>query len=258
MAVSQKRFPEARALFEKAQKLQEGMLPPGHPKRARVTYLLGSLLARMGERSRAVEMLRQALEQTQAAVGKLHPDTARRHEALAWVLREEGKPADALEHARAVVDIRKALLGPDHRQTTGAMAEVGQCLLDLKRYPEALGVYEETLAIQLRVLKPEDTYLQYTYDGVGQALLGLGRARDAIAPLQKAVSFESMSPDVLAISGFALAKALSEGGQHEAARAEAEKARERFTRAGQEQRAAELLAWLEAQAKPGGGHSRRP
>ncbi|MDY7227374.1 serine/threonine-protein kinase [Hyalangium rubrum] len=258
MAVSQKRFAEARALFEKAQRLQERVLPPGHPKRARVTYLLGSLLARMGERTRAVELLRQALEQTQAAVGKLHPDTARRHEALAWVLREEGNPAAALEHARAVVDIRKPLLGPDHRQTTGAMAEVGQCLLDLERYPEALRVYEETLALQLRVLKPEDTYLQYTYDGVGQALLGLGRALDAIAPLRKAVSFESMPPDVLAISGFALAKALSEEGQHEAARAEAEKARERFTRAGKEQRAAEILAWLEAQAKPGGGHSRRP
>jgi len=67
-----------------------------------------------------------------------------------------------------------------------------------------------------------------------------------------------MPPEVLAISGFALAKALSEQGQHEAARAEAQKAKERFTRASKEQRAAEILAWLEAQAKPGGARSRRP
>ncbi|HEX8700250.1 MAG TPA: serine/threonine-protein kinase [Myxococcaceae bacterium] len=253
MAVSQKRFPEALALYEKAQNLEEKRLPPGHPKRARITFLRGDTLAKMGERTQAVVLLRQALEQTEAAVGKLHPDTARRHQSLAWVLRESGNPAEALAHAQAALEIRKALLGTDHRQTMAMMAEVGQCLLDLKRYPEALAAYEETLAIQLRVLKPEDTYLQYTYDGVGQALLGLGKAREAIAPLQKAVAFTAMAPDVLAISGFALAKALAGDGQREAARSEAEKARERFTRAGQEQRAAEVLAWLEAQAKPGSG-----
>jgi tetratricopeptide (TPR) repeat protein/predicted Ser/Thr protein kinase len=249
MAVSRQRLPEAKALFEKAQALQQ-VLPPGHPKRARVTYQLGNVLLRMGERTRALELLLEALEQTEAAVGRLHPDTARRHTTLAWALREIGNHARALEHARSAVEIRKALFGQEHKQTTGAMAEVGQCLLGLGRYQEALEVYQETLGLQLRTLKPEDEYLQYTYDGVGQALLGLGRAREAIVPLQKAVSYASMSPDVLADSGFALAKALWAEGRPGEARAEASKARERFTQAGLEKRAAEVLAWLDTQAKP--------
>ncbi len=257
MEVSRGRLPEARAHFEKARALLERALPPGHSRRARATFLLGSVVARQGDVTRGVEMLEEALAQTEAAVGTLHPDMARRHATLAWALREAGQLERSLEHARAAVRIREAVLGPDHRQTTGGLAEVGQTLLSLGRYAEALEVYREALARQLRVLKPGDGYLQYSYDGVGQALLGLGRAREAIAPLQQAVAFEASQPEDLAESGFALARALVADGRGVEARFEAQRARERFTQAGKAPRAAEVLTWLEAQTQPAKARVRR-
>jgi tetratricopeptide (TPR) repeat protein len=246
LAVSRERLPEARTLLEQARTLQARVLPPGHPKRARTTFLLGRVMLGMGERPRAVELLEEALKQTEASVGALHPDMARRHLVLSWSLREMGEHARALEHARAAVRIREALFGKGQPQVAEALDEVGMCLLGLKQYEEALKVYEEALAAKRQTLPPGDEQLQFSYDGVGQALLGLGREKEALEPLRQAVSFTSLPADVLAESGFALARALWVTGERPAARGEATRARERFTEAGLAPRVAEVDSWLQS------------
>jgi serine/threonine protein kinase/tetratricopeptide (TPR) repeat protein len=248
LAVSQKRFPEARALLEQARVLQERALAPGHPKRARTTFLLGRVLLSMGEHARAVEMLEEALKQTEASVGALHPDMARRHGLLSWALRDQKEYARALEHARATADIRKATLGPQSLAFAEALDEVGMCLLGLSRYEEALRIYEEALEAKRQTLPADAPDFQYSYDGVGQALLGLGRAPEALEPLRKAVSIASAPEAVRAESGLVLARALWLSGQREEARSEAARARERFTRAKQTDRVAEVDSWLKSVA----------
>jgi serine/threonine protein kinase/tetratricopeptide (TPR) repeat protein len=249
LAVSQERMPDARALLERARALQEKALVPGHPKRARTTFLLGRVMLGLGERTRALELLEESLKQTEASVGALHPDMARRHLVLSWTLRETGDFARALEHARAAAHIREATFGKGSPQAAEALDEVGMCLLGLKQYAEALKVYEEALASKRKALPAEDEQLQYSYDGVGQALLGLGKAREALEPLKQAVSFASAPADVLAESGFALARALWVSDQRPEARGEAARARERFTQAGLAPRVSEVDAWLESLPK---------
>jgi len=249
METTRRRFDQAQGWLERAQSLQAA-LPPGHPKRARIAFLLGNVLLQRGERARAAELLEIALEQTQAAVGPLHPDMARRHLLVAVVMRELGKPEQALEHARAAVDIRSQVLGKETEPTAESMDELGQCLLALKRYAEALEVYQAGLAIKQKALPPGDEQLQYTYDGVGQALLGLGRVKEAVVPLRQAVAITAAPPDVLAESGFALARALWEAGDHAGALAEAEKAQARFVEAKEEARAAEVTSWRAKVGKP--------
>ena len=244
LAISRDRFPEALSLLEQARTLQNQSLPAGHPKRARTTFLLGRITLEAGERDKALALLEESLQQTQASVGALHPDMARRHGLLSYVLRDMGDFTRALGHARAAADIREATFGRDHFETAKALDEVGMCLLGLKRYDEALGVYQHALAIKSKVLPAGDEGLQYTYDGVGQALLGLGRAREAVEPLRQAVAFTSVRPEVLAESGFALARALWVTGDKPEARGEAAHARERFTQAGMAPRANEVDAWL--------------
>ncbi|PTL79045.1 tetratricopeptide repeat protein [Vitiosangium sp. GDMCC 1.1324] len=258
LAISQEHYPEARTLLEQARALQAKALPPGHPKRARTTFLLGRVLLDMGERPLAVEMLEEALKQTEASVGALHPDMARRHGLLAGLLREMGQPERALEHARATAHIREVTFGEDSPQLAEAQDEVGMCLLALKRYDEALKVYQKALEAKRQALPPDDEQLQYSYDGVGQALLGLGRARESIEPLRQAVSFASVPPEVLADSGFALARALWESGQQPEARTEAATARERFTQAGLSPRVAEVDSWLQSLPKEPEHRTARP
>ena len=258
LALSRERYPEARALLERARGLQEKVLPEGDPRRARVTYTLGRAMMDLGERKQAVVLFDEALRQTAASVGPRHPDMARRHLTMSWALRELGEFPRALEHAQAMLDIRQALFGRASFEVAEALDELGMGLLGLKRYEEALKVYEEALAIKREQLEADDEQLQYSYDGVGQALLGLGRAREAVAPLRQAVTFASAPPDVLADSGFALAKALWSAGDQPEARTEAARARERFTEAKLAPRVGEVDAWLGALPPEAPTPSKRP
>lgn len=250
LALSQGHLPEARTLLEQARALQDKALAPGHPKRARTTFLLGRVLLDMGEHPQAVAMLEEALKQTEASVGAQHPDMARRHGLLSLAYREMKDYARALEHARAATAIRRSFLDTSTPLFAGSLDEEGMCLLLLGRYDEALRVYEEALATKRKALPPDDKRLQFSLDGVGQALLGLGRAREAVDPLKQAVAFTSVSADVRAESGFALAKALWLTGSPEDARNEAAQARQRFTEAGQKTRATEVDTWLGSLSQP--------
>ncbi|WP_224242417.1 serine/threonine-protein kinase [Hyalangium gracile] len=249
LAVNQGRLPEAKALLEQARALQERVLPPGHPKRARTTFLLGRVLLDLGEKASALAMLEEALKQTEASVGPMHPDMAQRHGMIGVALREMKEPARALPHVQAGAVIRKAHFGATSWQYADSLDELGWVLLDLRRYDEALAVYQEALTVK-RQSQPEGSpALQYSYDGVGQALLGLGRAGEAVEVLRKAVAFTEVPPDVLAESGFALARALALSGSPEQARDEAIRARERFTQASLPQRVADVDAFLVALPK---------
>jgi tetratricopeptide (TPR) repeat protein len=246
LALWRTRPEEARQLLERARELQAQALAPGHPKRARVSFTLGMTLLELGELEPATAMLEEALKQTEAAVGPLHLDVARRHNALSNVLREKKDFARALGHARQALALQKQLLGPRHLDVAYALDELGMSLLALGQHEEALRVYQESLELKRALVESEeDEDLQYSYDGVGQALLGLGRTQEALEPLRRAVAFEAPE-DVLADSGFALARALWQEGQQAEARSEAARAEERFSKAGKDQRAGEVRAWLQS------------
>ncbi|WP_434383551.1 protein kinase domain-containing protein [Melittangium boletus] len=258
LALSRGQLPAARALFERAGAVWQRVLPPEHPRRARLGVMLGRVLVQEGQAARGVEVLREALARLDQGLGALHPDTVTAHYALAWALREQGELERALTQVREVVRRHEALHGPAHVRTAEARDEEGQGLLGLKRYPEALAVYQRALADKRRVLAPDDTSLQYSYDGVGQALLGLGRVREALSPLRLAVSFASVEPEALAESGFALARALRGDGQAREALVQARQARDLFLRAGEEGRAAEVLAWMAPARESSVRQGRRP
>jgi tetratricopeptide (TPR) repeat protein len=149
-----------------------------------------------------------------------------------------------------VVTAYTASFGEDSPQVGSALDGVGQCLLKLGHPEESLATFERALALKRKALAPDDEDLQYSYDGVGQALLRLGRTREAIEPLRQAVTFTTLSPDALAESGYALARALwaaNPGPEERAeARREATQARERFLQAGLAPRASEVDSWLES------------
>jgi tetratricopeptide (TPR) repeat protein/predicted Ser/Thr protein kinase len=259
LAVSQRRGEDARARLEQARELQARALPPGHPKRARTTFLLGGVMLDLGEPQKAVALLEEALAQTEASVGPWHPDMAQRHGMLSLTLRELKQDAKALEHAQAAARIRKATLGEASVAYAEALDEVGMCLHALGRYDEALKSYQEALAIKQRALPADDEWLQYSHDGVGQALLALGRPRESVEALRQAVSFTSAPPDVLAESGFALARALWQLQDSKEARGHAAQARQRFSEAGLEARVTEVDAWLSAlPPEPAARPARKP
>ncbi|MCE9668559.1 serine/threonine-protein kinase [Myxococcus stipitatus] len=246
LAISQDHYDEAKARLEEASALYARSLPAEHPKRARTTFLLAHVLHTQGDSARALTLMNEALQQTTAAMGPQHPDVARRHGMLSWTLRELKRDAEALPHAQAAVDIFRVIHGEDSPLLADALDELGMCQLGLGRNDEALKTYERSLDIKRKALPADDERLQPSLDGVGQALLGLGRARESVEPLRAAVAFASASPDALAESGFALARALLQTGLFPEARSEATRARGWFTEAGLDARVVEVDTFLAA------------
>jgi tetratricopeptide (TPR) repeat protein len=245
VALLQGRYREAWESFDKARALAERLLAPEHPLRARVSYGQGLAALRQGEHARAIELLTQALRQTEAAKGRAHPHTGNRHTMLATAYREKGDLLSALTHVREGLEIRRAALGPEHPAVAHSLDELGMSLIGVKHYDEAIARFQEALALKRKVLGEDHPDLSYSQDGIGQALLAQGKAAEAIAPLEQALSHEDTEPELLAQSGFALAKALWQVGQQpERARAEARRARERYVKLEKPAQVAELDAWL--------------
>ncbi|WP_370469457.1 protein kinase domain-containing protein [Corallococcus caeni] len=250
LALMQDHPDDALKLLEQASGLLAKALPEGHPKRARVAFTLGRTLLETGKSAQAVTVLKDALAQTEKAMGPVHLDTARRHQALSMALRDQKDFTGALEHARVSVALHRTLLGAQSVKLAEALDEEGMSLLALKRYPEALRDYEEALKVKQDKLGPDDELVYYSLDGVGQALMGLGRTRDAIAPLKQALSFKDAQEDSLGESGFALAQALWTEGEKEAARDAASQALTRFTSAGRTAQSKDVEDWLSARPAP--------
>ncbi|NTX05795.1 serine/threonine-protein kinase [Myxococcus sp. CA040A] len=250
LAISQDLYEEAKTRVEEAQALYEKSLPAEHPKRARTTFLLAHVVHSLGDSTRALALMEDALQKTTAAMGPQHPDVARRHGLLSMTLRELKQDAQALPHAQAVADIFQAIYGADSPKFAEALDEVGMCQLGMGRFEDALKTYERSLALKRKTLPVDDEKLQPSYDGVGQALLGLGRVGESVEPLRLAVTFASAPPDALAESGFALAKALVQSGQSPEARGEATRARGWFTEAGLDTRVGDVDTFLAALPVP--------
>lgn len=247
VALMQGRHQEARGFFEKARVLADQVLPPDHPKRARVSHGLGLTALRMADYPRAIALFTESLRQTEAAKGQWHPELATRHTMLATAYRESGDLNKALEHVLVSLAIRRATQGREHPAVADALDELGMGQLALKRYGEALGTFREALAIKQKVLGEEHPDLSYSYDGIGQALLAQGSATEAIEPLRKALAYEDAEPQGRAMSGFALARALWESGrERKQAREEALKARELYVKLESHAQVTEIDAWLSA------------
>jgi Flp pilus assembly protein TadD len=120
-------------------------------------------------------------------------------------------------------------------------------LIALERYDEAVKTFREALELKRKVLGEEHPDLSYSYDGIGQALLAQGHAAESVEPLRRALAYEDTEPEALALTGFALAKALGELGQQPGqAREAALQARERYVKLEKPQQVAEIDAWLGA------------
>jgi tetratricopeptide (TPR) repeat protein/predicted Ser/Thr protein kinase len=247
ISLVQGRYQEATDYFEKARALQRDTSRPDDPKRAKVSYGLGLAALRQGEHARAIQMLTEALVQTEALKGSQHPETGARHVMLATAYRESGVPVQALSHAEAALRVREATLGPDHPAVADALDEQGECLLALKRYEDAGKAFSKALDIKSEKLGKDHPDLSYSYDGLGKVALEQGRFAEAVTALRQAVSYEDAEPEALAESGFLLAQALwGAGKEFSAARAEALRARERYEKLGKPKQVAEIDAWLQA------------
>jgi eukaryotic-like serine/threonine-protein kinase len=242
-------YPEARRLFEEASRLQAlAGLPQGDARRARVLHMRGTLALREEEYERAIELLQQAREQTEAATGRFHPDTRRRYVMLGSALHTLGNHAAALESFRQSAEISEALFEPGNIKTLESKEYMAGCMAELGRGAEALEIFRGALEVKRTQLKPDDPSFYTTYQGLGLALSRLGRRREAIGHLEQALTYDKGVPQLfeLAETGLVLAQALWEVGERPRALQEAARARQRYLEDQRPKLAARVDAWLQS------------
>ena len=107
-------FAGARALFERALRIDEAAYGPDHPEVGTDANNLGNVLRAQGDYAGARALFERALRIDEAALGAEHPTVAIRLSNLGGVLRAQGDLAGARALFERALRIGEAALGAEH------------------------------------------------------------------------------------------------------------------------------------------------
>jgi tetratricopeptide (TPR) repeat protein len=152
---SQGRAAEALPLHQRALRIREAALGPGHPDVAADLDWVGRALSELGRAAEALPLHQRALRIREAALGPDHPGVATDLNHVGLALSALGRYAEALPLQERALRIDEAALGPDHPDVATDLNWVGRPLSDLGRAAEALTLYQRALRIREAALGPD-------------------------------------------------------------------------------------------------------
>ncbi len=212
---------EATEHYERALAIWERAYGDEHPHVGHALANVGRMYRDAGRFAAA----RRAHERQLAIVQKLHPlghaDVAEAWGDLATLASTEGRFEDALALHRRALEIRKSLDAVDPSAIAFSEAGIGVVLRKLGRHAEALPLFERAREVWAQTRGLDHPLVAQARLDIGRSLFELGRADEALPHLEYAHASrtELVAPAGLrAESGFALARALWEQGEHARAR----------------------------------------
>ena len=221
-----------------------------HPSLSASLINLGITLKNLRRFDEAEDAMRQALTVSSKVYGPEHRKTADRREALGRLLTKRGQGAEALSEHQAAGKIYAEVLEPGHPWITLNLMNQGDALRQMQVQERAEDAYRRGYehaqgSEQASEASKADAAVFY-----GRALVESGkyaRARAVLAPARAALQAVEGYEDIIAIAGWALARAQAEtGGDVIEALALARASRDDL--AGWPEEQAALDAWVEAHA----------
>ena len=183
-------LPAARAAYERALRVDEGVLGNEHPDIASRLDALGSALERLGDLTGARSLLERALGISEAAHGPDHTAVADVLRSLAWVLQKLQDRAGARAALERALRIDQAILGPDHPIVALDLSSLGILLLDVGDFEAARDHYERALRIDEAAYGSEHPTVAAGHGNIGFALRQLGDLAGARAHLELALRID--------------------------------------------------------------------
>lgn len=202
--MGQGKFDQAQEHFEEALAIYEDLYGPEHFDVVMVLANLGGVASAAGRHEEALPYLQRALEGWSKTLGPEHPNVAQLHNNIGSTYLELGRFDEARRHLQRALDLGEAALGPEHPLLGYALSGLGQALGESGLQDEAREALERALAIR-ESADAGPLELAYTRYELARVL-----ARDSSA-LQRARALAD--------------KAATVWGEHEAYRADYEKAR---------------------------------
>ncbi len=241
----QGRNAEALTAFQRALQLAERAVGQEHVRRASILANIGNIHRKEGRFDEASRALSEALAIRERLSGPQHPIVGTIHYSLAQALLRLPDFEKARTHARRALEIDIATFGPEHINVGGSYDVVGHVSLEQKKYREALEAYQKALAIKEKSPDKSDEELGYSANGLARCYLELGEAARAQQLYERVLALKPPDPRIRGDVYFGLARAMEARGQKRAQALEfARKARGEYGQVKEQERVAEVDAWL--------------
>lgn len=141
------RLPEARASFERSQRLRAAHFGPAHPSLLAVLGNLGEVAGREGRCDDRMRLAQEQLELCQRSLGREHPQRGSALLGRGQALAQLGRLREAERDVRAALKILERAYGVQHTELVQGLATLAQVLSRRARPAEASAVLRRTRAL---------------------------------------------------------------------------------------------------------------
>ncbi len=234
------KFDAAEAVHRRALAVKRLTLGDQHPSVATTHHNLGWLAHSRERYEDALTHYQRALEIRERALPRDHPKTALTLNAMGVALKRLDRYDEALTHYQRALEIRQRTLPEHHAQLATSYSNIGKLQLARGRPQEAVDQLARVLEIREQRLERDDPKIAKALRLLGQARLDAHDVAGARLALERALELDERntdrgheSPERLAETRFALARALAFSGGSNGARGEDTQRAQTLTRAAQ-------------------------
>ena len=167
-----------------------------------IKQALATVATEAGDFGGAIEILKDATEESGRLLGADHPDTLRSRNNLANAYRAAGRLNDATPLLEETLEAQTRVLGPNHPATLRSRNSLAIAYRTAGRVNEAIPLFEETLEALTRLLGPNHPDTLRSRNSLAIAYQDAGRLNDAIPLLEETLKaqeqlLEPNHPDTL-------------------------------------------------------------
>ncbi len=234
--------------FDQARAIVEGAIGEDSPNVASMLAETGHCMEQQGKYEQALAAQRRALQIREKAFGPVHRAVAASLQGVADVLIGLERYDEAAPLLERALRIREQTLGPQHPQVGRSLAAIAGMYWDQGRVADALAYYKRTRDIYAVAYGKKHPFYAVMLLNIGDCELDLKRPTEAVPVLEEAVSIlraGESAPRRIGDAELVLAKALWRSGRdRKRARKVGRDARAQYAAAGDNERVADIDAWL--------------
>ena len=145
-----------------------------------IKQALATVATEAGDFGDAIEILKDATEESGRLLGADHPDTLSSRNNLANAYQDAGRLNDATPLLEKTLTDRERLLGPNHPDTLTSRNNLALTYQDAGRLNDATPLLEETLTTREELLGPNHPHTLTSRNNLAAAYRAAGRLNDAI------------------------------------------------------------------------------
>ena len=141
---------------------------------------LATVATEAGDFGCAIEILKDAAEESGRLLGADHPDALSSRNNLAIAYRAAGRLNDAIPLHEETLKAQEQLLEPNHPDTLITRNNLASAYQDAGRLNDAIPLFEETLTAEEQLFGPDHPDTLITRNNLASAYRAAGRLNDAI------------------------------------------------------------------------------